>query len=127
MNKEKHEEVIAKLALIEYERKAKLREIIDESAWHYYFGNARFVIAILLFSICFFSALYLDKKIRVYWLMFIIANVIFGEIARINRRFNALAKLYEIEKNENEVTPLDQNSAPASAKATADRPRKSDK
>ena len=89
MNKEKQEEVIAKLALSEFERKEKLRKLIDEPAWHYYFGNARFVIAILLFSVCFYSTLYLDKKIRVYWLMFIIANVIFGEIARLNRRFNA--------------------------------------
>ena len=40
---------------------------------------------------------------------------------------NGEKKIFNIDNTANEDTPLDQNSAPASAKATADRPRKSGK
>jgi hypothetical protein len=110
------EDVIAKMVLSEFERKEKLRKIINESAWHYYFGNARCLIAMLLVFAFFYGMPYLEKDTRVYWWIFIIANFIFGEISRLNARFNAFAKLYEIEKeekNENKVVSPNSDSAAA--------------
>ena len=45
MNEENKLDVIAKIVLSEYERKEKLRAIINELSWHYYFGRVSSISA----------------------------------------------------------------------------------
>lgn len=107
MNEDNKLDVMAKIALSEYERKEKLRAIINEPFWHYYFGRVSSILGIVLFLGL--SNIYLNTSAMEYiWIPIIIAFVL-AELNRQHCRFNALVKVIELEKQEKEskVTVLD--------------------
>ena len=114
MNKDKQNEIIAKLLLAEYERKEKLKKIIDESIWHYYFGGILKFIIFLFFIGGYIFILACCSPANIPYLFFITLIVfILIELNRHNYRFKALVKILEIEKEENENKSLHVTAEPS--------------
>ena len=92
------EEVIAKLALQEFERKEKLRMQIYDPAYRYHFRGRSIGPLLLLLLSAYMLILSRGKEPTIFIITgFIVA---FSEINRQRERFNALVKLIEIEKEE---------------------------
>ena len=114
MNKEKQEEIIAKLALSEYERKAKLKKIINETSLHCYFCKVHGICSILIMSACLYGFLSNQDKLQQLFAFMVVILIFQANAIRMNKqKFNALIKLLEIEKNENEVASPNSDTAAA--------------
>ena len=97
------EEVIGRIALIQYERKEKLRRKITDPAYKYYFRGVRRTLSSIIFiliSVALLGQSFRDISFPIT-ILFLVLFVAFSEIARQRERFNALVDLIEIEKEEN--------------------------
>jgi hypothetical protein len=95
MNKDKQDEIKAKIVLSEFERQNKLDKIVSESRLHYYFIRKGNCIGCIILLIILIRSLYFDGTFY-YW-AFCFGIFIFTELARQNSKFEALVKLIEIE------------------------------
>jgi len=107
-------ELIGKLALDEFERKEKLRKIIHQPAYKFYFGS---ILKIISFLVVIAWGVIASREGDVFFVFFIFAflGLLLGEISRHAWRFDALVKLLETEKEESkkceQVAPADGDSA----------------